>query len=139
MAKQLGRGSKIYYGPTAAGAWTKVPQVDSIGEIVLTSAKTEVTDLESTALEYLPALSDPSTVTVTGFWDPLDATHQAINAAQQAGTSQYFKIEVVRNAVLIRTLIVAGYWSEFGKGPLSNKDPVKFRAVLQMSGAPTES
>lgn len=139
MAKALGRGSKIYYGPTASGAWTKIAQVESISEIVLTSAKTEVTDLESTALEYLPALSDPSTITVTGFWDPQLASHQQINTDQQAGTSQYYKVEVVRNAVLIRTIIVPGYYSEFGKGPLSNKDAVKFRAVIQMSGAPTES
>ena len=139
MGKGLGRGSKIYYGSSSTGPWTKVPQVESIGEIRKTSPKVPVTDLESVAEEYLSGLPDPGTISLAGFWDATNAVHQQIDTDQRAGTALYYKVEVYRAGALHRTGVLQGYWAEFGSGPFENKTPVKANAVIQMSGDVTWS
>jgi hypothetical protein len=142
MAKQLGRGSKLYRGDIASATnFVQVPQVENIGEIGQESSEVEVTDLDSTAREYLAALPDTSDIAAQILWDPLNAVHQNLNTDQELGTVRYFKIEVYRGTplVLIRTLTFQAFVKRFGKGPFENQTPLRAPISLRRSGSVVES
>lgn len=142
MAKQLGRGTRLYRGDVGSATnFVQVPQVTSVGEIRKTTAKVEVTDLDSTAREYLPDLPDPQTVVVQALWDPLNGVHQQLDTDQRAGTVRYWKVEVYRGTplALIKTGTFQAYVAEFATGPFENSTPVNAPATLQMSGDVTWS
>ena len=137
MAKQLGRGTKIYWGDTTGATnFVAIPQVSSVGEIRKTSPRVAVTDLDSTAEEYLGGLPDPQTIAVQALWDPLNANHQQMDTDQRNATVRYFKVEVYRGTplTLIRTGTFQGYVSEFASGPFENQNPVNMPMVIQLSG-----
>lgn len=142
MAKQLGRGSKLYRGDAASAAnFVEVTQIANIGEVAYESQEVESTDLSSSAREYLSALATPSEVPVQLQWDPLNATHQTIKADQASGEVRYWKIEVYRGAplVLIRTLTFQSFVKRDAVGPFSNQDILSKNFTLRISGAVTEA
>jgi hypothetical protein len=73
MAKQVGRGAKLYWGDTTGPTnFVELIQCESIGEVSAESQEIEVTDLASTAREYLAALADSPEITFALQWDPLN-------------------------------------------------------------------
>ena len=135
--KQLGRGTKIYMGLSTDSTYTLIPNIATIGEIRKTSPKVDVTTLEDAAHTYLGGLPDPGTINATGLWDPLDATHQALDTAQRGATVLWWKIEIFRIGNLVtpaRTGKFVGYVAEFGTGPFENTSPMNMNIVWQMSG-----
>lgn len=139
MAKMLGRGAQIWLGGVTAVGYVFIPQIRTIGEIRKTSARVDVTTLENLAKEYLPDLPDPSTITCTGLWDPLNPIHQQLDALQRAGTVRFFQIRVFRAAALNRTGTFQAYVAEFASGPFENSSAVEMPLVLQLSGDVTWS
>lgn len=134
MAKQVGRGAKLYAGDTGSPTnFVPVPQCESIGEISGESQEIEVTDLSSNAREYLAALADSPEIAFALQWDPLNAVHQQMDTDQRAGTRRYWKIEVVRDGTLIRTGTYFAFIKRFGVGPFENQSVVKMNMTHRLS------
>ena len=138
MAKQVGRGARVYWGDTGAATnFVELIQCESIGEISGESQEIEVTDLSSTAREYLAALADSPEIAYALQWDPLNAGHQQMDTDQRAGTRRYFKVEVVRDGSLIRTGTYLAFVKRFGVGPFENQTVVKLNMTHRLSGTIT--
>lgn len=135
MAKMLGRQAELYYGAVAsATSFVKIPQLRTISEIRKTSPRVNVTDLDAAAEQYLSGLPDPSSITVTGLWDPLNAVHQQMDTDQRAGTVRYWRLRIFRAGAVIRLGTFQGYVAEFGTGPFENQAAVDMSIVIQLSG-----
>ena len=142
MAKQLGRGTKLYRGDVGSATnFVQVPQVESIGSIGDESQEQEVTDLDSVAREYLADLPNPSETPVSILHDPLNSVHQNLVADPAAGTVRYWKVEYYRGTplALIRTKTFQAFVKRHFVGPHDNSSPLKADMVLRRSGAVTES
>lgn len=92
----LTAGSKIGFGdggdPTEV--FNIINGVTSLATPEGTKSSIDVTDLSSTAKEYLTGLPDNGTLSLEGFWDESDVTHLAIRAGYIAGTTHNFVIEI---------------------------------------------
>ena len=138
MAKQVGRGAKLYYGDTTGATnFVQVPQCESIGEIGNESPEVDVTDLDSTAHEYIAGLSDSAEVVFSFLADPLNAVHQQMDTDRRNGTVRYWKVEVYRSGGLIRTGTFQGFVKRHAWGPFENQSVVKMPMTIRLSGEVT--
>jgi hypothetical protein len=135
MAKQVGRGAKLYYGDTTGPtSFLQVPQCESIGEIGNENPQVEVTDLESTAREYLAGLADSAEIVFGFLADPLNAVHQQMDTDRRNGTVRYWKVEVYRAGSLIRTGTFQGFVKRHAWGPFTNNEATKMPMTIKLSG-----
>lgn len=82
------QGSKIEVsGAASPSVFTKIVNVTDISESGATLDQIDVTNLDSSAKEYVPGLPDYGTVTVQINYDSDEATHQTIDQLAQGGTS----------------------------------------------------
>ena len=135
MAKQVGRGARLYYGDTTGPTnFVQVPQCESIGEIGNEVPEIEVTDLESTAKEYIGGLADSAEIVFSFQADMLNAVHQQMDTDRRNGTTRYWKIEVYRSGSLIRTGTFQGFVKRHGWGPFENQAVLKMPLTIRLSG-----
>lgn len=79
------QGAKIEVSGTASpSVFTKVVNVTSVDESGVTIDQIDVTNLDSTAKEYVPGMPDYGTVTFQINYDPDEATHQTLDGLAQA-------------------------------------------------------
>lgn len=93
MAKYAAKGAIIKSGSSASPT-TTLTQLKSVS---LTIGERELLDAtthdSSTAKEYVAAgVRDTSMVEAEILYDPADATHEAVRAAQAAGTTWYWTV-----------------------------------------------
>ena len=82
------QGSKIEVsGAASPSVFTKIVNVTDISESGATLDQIDVTNLDSTAKEFVPGLPDYGTVTVQINFDSDEATHQTLDQLAQGGTS----------------------------------------------------
>ena len=129
MAKYIGKGADISFGPSATGPWTKIPQAETIGELRSQSAQVNVTDLDSEEEEFIPGIKSPQSTACSIIWDPQNIVHQQVLDDAEAGVSQYFRIQV-RNPVgsVISTAVFFGSYLDVATGPFSNTEASSCRS-----------
>lgn len=119
-------------------AWIKVGQLTDIKGTSDTSPDIEVTDLDSTAKEYMPGLPDTGNVTMSVYCVDSDTGLAAMEAAFDARAVKNFKITYPAGATPIRTF--AGYVKSFPKVGDASKDGVVTGSVeIKRSGSVTKS
>ena len=138
MAKQVGRGARLYYGDISGPTtFIQVPQCESIGEIGNENPQIESTDLESTAKEYLAGLADSAEIVFSFQADVTNAVHQQMETDRRNGTVRYWKVEVYRSGALVRTGTYQAFVKRHAWGPFTNTDIVKMPMVHTLSGEVT--
>lgn len=84
----------LFKRSTDGTSYTTIPNVASYDISGAQKEQIEATALNDTAKQFVDALPDFGSVTLTVFWDPADAVLQALYADYTAAnTSRYWKIE----------------------------------------------
>ena len=136
----IGKGAKVYYGDVATATnFTAVNYVKTIGAVSEDSPQLEVTDLQSTAEEYINQLATTAETQMVCNADFADATQTFVRADQQAGNKRYWKIEWYKLGVLVKTATFLATVKSYSYPSTQNKAVVDFQFSLQRSGSPTYS
>lgn len=79
----LTQGTELFVvsAPTAVTKIGNVPNVDGLGGA---SSDIDVTNFDSTAMEYLQGLSDEGTASINLNWSPEDTSHDLLYALKQS-------------------------------------------------------
>ena len=95
MAKHVVTGSVLKRGDGASPeVFTTVPQVAGISGIGGgTAREIDVTDLASTAKEFLQGLPDNGVISMPIIWDPQDAQHQGLETDRANQTLRNWEID----------------------------------------------
>lgn len=139
MTAYIGAGTLFEIGSTADPAtstWTSLPQVKNISRRAQTS-QLDVTNLGSTAKEYIADLPDSAEIQFDVFHDPALATHDHIT-----GLEALFNSRTPR-AVRFRTLGTT-IWTRYASCLVLNNDltidfsqPLMKSVTMKASGAPS--
>lgn len=133
-------GKTITIGSATAtpSLWVKVGQLTDIKGTSDTSPDIEVTDLDSTAKEYLPGLPDTGSLSATCYCVDSDTGLAALEAAFDARSAKSFKVTYPSGATPIRTF--SGYVKSFPKIGDASKDGVVTGSIeIKRSGSVTKS
>lgn len=111
-----------------------IGQVNSITGIGSgTAAEIDVTNLSSTAKEFLIGLPDEGSVTFGGYLDPDDTTGQvAVRAARSAGTLESFQVTLTDAGGT--TVTFDGYVMQFSTD-INQDAAVTFSSTIRITGA----
>lgn len=119
-------------------AWIKVGQLTDIKGTSDTSPDIDVTDLDSTAKEYVQGLPDTGSLSATCYCVDSDTGLAAVEAAFDARTSKSFKVTYPSGSTPIRTF--SGYVKSFPKIGDASKDGVVTGSIeIKRSGVVTKS
>lgn len=134
----IGKGAKLYYGDVATATnFVAVNYVKTIGTVSEDSPQLEVTDLQSTAEEYINQLATTAETPITCNWDAADATQTFVRTDQQAGNKRFWKVEWYKLGVLVKTATFLATVKSYSVPNTTNKAAVEFNFSLQRSGSPT--
>jgi hypothetical protein len=92
MARAKSKGATLWV--TLSGTLTKIPQVTSITPPGSTMDDIDVTDLESTVMEYDSTIPDPQPIAATFNYDPADTEHAALKDLHDAGTAVAIEVRL---------------------------------------------
>lgn len=135
MAKYIGKGASISFGATAVGTFTKIPQVETIGELRSQSAQVNVTDLDSEEEQFIAGIKSPQSVACSAIWDPENVVHQEVRDDAEAGTNLFYKLEWRDTAgTVIESAIIQGFYLDIAFGPTSTTEALKMPFTIQRSG-----
>ena len=131
----VARGTTIaYYDTTTSpNAYVNIPNISSVSGPSSTTGEIEVTDLYSTAKEYLLDLVDNGTVSLTGRFDPSDATQGVLETANAAGTALTFRISFPQVSPTVTYTFTARV-SEFSRDATAG-DASNLTVGLRVTGA----
>ena len=94
MGNITSQGTVIQRQDTVASpiAYVTIPQVTNISGPDGSSTEITVTNLSSTAAEFILGLKDEGSINMDVIWDERDAVHAYIRADFDAGTSSLYQI-----------------------------------------------
>ena len=124
-------------GVSSAAAYVAVAQVRGIGDIGGESDEIDVTDLDSTAKEFLMGLPDNGIFEVTLAFDPATAAHTDFFALQKSQALNYWQI-VLANAASY-TWQVAAYVKSFKITGMTPGGVIEAKCGLRISGSITDA
>ena len=131
------QGMKIYIGDTASpNAYTQITEVTGISGPSSQANLIDVTNLDSTAKEFVPGLKDEGEIRLDINWVPDLSIHQQIRIAQTARTKKSFVIEFSDTAPVTRWEF-SGYVTQCQiSGSVDNA--LKAAVTIKITGAITE-
>lgn len=133
----VARGSTIGVGDAASPeVYTTIANIDSISGPGSTAADIEVTDLSSTAKEFLLDLVDNGTVTCSGFYNPGDTQHDQLRSDNAASTQRNYRITLSSSPQV--TFTFAARVSEFTPEE-AVAAAIRFTFTLRVTGAVTKA
>lgn len=95
MTRIATKGSQLYLGDAASPeTYTKIAQATSLGGPSQENPEIEVTDLDSTAKEYIAGLVDNGEITAALNFDPATTTHQTLNTLLNSGATRNWYIKI---------------------------------------------
>jgi len=134
----VGKTITIGSGTATPTEWIKVGELTDIKSTSDTSPDIEVTDLDSTAKEYIQGLPDTGNVTMTVYCVDSDTGLAAMEAAHVARAMKSFKVTYPSGATPIRTF--NGYVKSFPMiGDASKDSAVTGSVEIKRSGSVTKS
>ena len=96
---QKSQGATIGKGDGASPeVFTTIANITSISGPNLEAADIEVTDLSSTAKEFLQGLEDSGTIDLEGFYDQTNTQHQEMRDNVGANTAVNYKITLTQGS-----------------------------------------
>lgn len=129
---------------TPAGEFIRVGGVSSITDIRSgTATEIDVSDLQSTAKEFVLGLADNGSMTLSGFYDPNDEGQRTLETLRETSASNAFRVGV-RNALSVgsptgfTTLSFTGFVQTFPIS-LGVDQAVTFTVTVRITGAITKS
>ena len=133
----VARGSTIGVGDAASPeVYTTIANIDSITGPGATAADIEVTDLSSTAKEFLLDLPDYGTVTCSGFYEPNNTQHEQLRADNAASTARNYRVTI--NSSPQATYTFNARVSEFSPEE-AVAAAVRFTFALRVNGVVTKA
>lgn len=129
---------------TPAGEFVRVGGVAAINNIRSgTAAEIDVSDLQSTAKEFVTGLADNGSMDISGFYDPNDEGQRTLETLRETGAVNNFRVGV-RNTISVgsptgfTTLSFSGFVQTF---PISMgvDAAVSFTTTIRITGAITKS
>lgn len=81
--------------------FTTIPNINSIGGPQKSANDIDVTDLSSTAREFLQGLEDNGQIQLSGYWDSSQTTHQNLRDDCGANTARNYKITFSDSSTII--------------------------------------
>ena len=132
----LGAGTLLKIGDGASPeVFTTIYEVVSIGDFGQENALIDVTHMQSTALEYIYGLPDGVELPVVVNYNPTNATHVSVLAAQAAKTTKNMKLTLPSGAGSVTfsfAALIKGW-----KLPLTPNTAGQMTFNLKISGAIT--
>ena len=129
---------------TPAGEFIRVGGVSAINDIRSgTAAEIDVSDLQSTAKEFVTGLADNGSMTLTGFYDPNDEGQRTLETLRETGAINSYRIGV-RNAISVgsptgfTTFSFSGFVQTFPIS-LGVDAAVTFTVTVRITGPITKS
>lgn len=123
-------------GTATPNTWTQIKEVKSIKPGGATASKIDVTDLDSTGMEYLSGIADNGTLSLEINDLVSDAGQTAVLAAFNAGTVNSYKIALTGGSTRTFSAVVV----KFPTNPDVSVNGVQTGSIeLQLSGAVTRS
>lgn len=136
MAKYIGKGASISFGDSASGPWTKIPQVETIGELRSQATQVNVTDLDSEEEEFIGSIGSPQSVACSAIWDPANTVHQQVRDDAIDKTNLFYQLKWVDTAgTEIETAVIQGFYLDIAWGPTSVSEALKMPFTIQRSGS----
>lgn len=130
-----GKGTLLQRGDTGGATnFVTVAEVRSLTGPQLRSDNIEVTNLSSTAKEYIPGFSDQGSIQAEANFVPSDTTQQGVLADQQARTTRYWQVVWSDSGTM--TAGFQGYVEEFSLNTQAN-DAVRLTFTVRITGAVT--
>lgn len=129
------QGTTIARGDAASPeVFTALANITGISGPALEASDIDVTNLSSTAKEFLQGLEDAGMVELTGHYDQTNTQHQAMRDAVGSGTPSNFRITLSDSETIDFTARVKAFSMD-----LAVDGPVEMSMSLKISGAPTFS
>lgn len=126
------QGTVIKYSPTGSPpSWTTIPEVRTIGGPDGSSPLIDVTDLSSTAKEYLVGLKDEGSIQLGIFYIPANAVHIALRDAWSDRTQLQFQMTFADSGTTIWEF--TAYVQNF-QASLGVDEPVTGTVTLKITG-----
>ena len=134
----VARGTTIGVGDAASPeVYTTIANVESIGGPSSSTGDIEITDLSSTAKEFLLDLVDHGTVSLAVNLDPNNTQHDQLRSDNAAGTARNYRITFASaspNVTYTFAARVAEFSQESGVGA-----PLRVTVGLRVTGAITKA
>lgn len=132
------QGVKIALGDGASPeVFTNIPQVVEITGLGSGEASDiDVTDFDSTGMEFMPGLKDEGTISVKLNLDPDNAVHEDLKDLRDAQTLNNFKITLTNSPATTWTF--SAYVKSLSRDMASN-DVLRSVMTLRISGSVTEA
>lgn len=141
-----GLGVTIAYSTTSGGSYTSITQVKSIGGTAFETEMADTTGLSSAAKEKVPTITDYGDLEFTVVYDPSNASHVALAAAQAANTLYYWKLTFpspegpgATAPGSAKTYAWAGYVSSFSTSNYEINEKVEATFKVSITGLVTPS
>lgn len=133
----VARGTTIAVSDGASPeVYTTIPNIDSIGGPSATADEIEITDLSSTAKEYLLDLVDNGTVSISGNHNPTETLHDQLRSDNAASTARNYRITLPSSPEVTYTFNARV--SEFTMDE-AIASALRFNATLRVTGAVTKA
>lgn len=130
LSATLGKGSYIKWNGI------RLTDVKKIGAIPLENPEVEVTDLDSTAKEYIPGLKDYGSITIEGNYVVADPGQAALKADAITGALRTVTVYLANQA---ETITFTSFVKSLKFGEADNNAVTSFTAELRISGAISEA
>lgn len=106
MAGTKAHLSKLFYSSDSGTTYTLVAGVTQISKPTASKADIDMSDLQSTAMEYEKDIPDYGTASYSFNFDGTNATHQALLVLEASGATGQYKVELPENDVSTVTTFV---------------------------------
>jgi hypothetical protein len=132
------QGTKIYIGDFASpNQFTAIPGVTGISGPSAQANLIDVTDLDSTAKEFLPGLKDEGEITLDLNWTPDNTVHQSLRSNFTNRTKKTFALDFSDTAPVTRWQF-DGYITQCQiSGAVDNA--LKAQVTIKITGAIVET
>jgi predicted secreted protein len=130
------QGTKFSISIGSPTSWQAIPEIRTLGGPDGSSPTIDVTDLDSTAREYIPGLKDEGTFALGIMYRMDNAVHAAMRQAWADRTQCQFKVEWTDPGTTVWTF--DGYVTSFS-GSAGVDTVVEATVNIRISGAITEA
>lgn len=105
MAGTQTQGCRLWYTDDGGTTHTQIPGITQVAKPATSKERIDVSDLDSTAREYIPGLNDSGSVSYPLNFDGTNATHQALLVLESSGNIVGWKLELVESGVATMTTV----------------------------------
>ena len=106
MAGTKAHLSKLWYSSDSGTTYTLVAGVTQVAKPTANKADIDMSDLQSTAMEFVKDIPDYGTASYAFNFDGTNAIHQALLVLEASGDTGQYKVELPENDVATKTSFV---------------------------------